>query len=162
MSRLPVVQSAGDLCLFDDNGELVLLRDATDHALASAAAEVARLDGELFAAKRALAFELRSRHGVGTCHAGGFSFVVSERASYPAGGVGSILLELVREGVITDADAARCMPSKPTPNGTQIKSLIGRLITDQPAAAQRLADACTKSPPSVKDVRLEAVDELAA
>jgi hypothetical protein len=158
---LPVIRDGLDeLAVIDpDTGELAPLRDASDRALAHAAQKLAEHDSEVYAMKRALAHELRARHGVGKAEAGGFAWVVAESTSWPAGAVKSVLEELVREGVITEADAKRCFPPKPTPNAVQLKALIGRLTVGNPVAAKRLAGAATVSPPSVREVHVVAVDE---
>lgn len=156
---LPVLAAAGNHQVADpDTGELLDLRDASDHALAAAAQRVAELDRELFEAKRALAAELRDRHGVGATHAGGFAFTISESQSWPQGATQQALDELVRAGWISEADRERAMPSKPKPDTRALKALAGRLVVSNPDAAKVLADACTVSPPSVRDVRAEAVE----
>lgn len=160
---LPVLSGrGGDLQVPDpDTGEVLAIRDASDHALATAAREIADLDRQLFDAKRALASELRDRHGVGVVHAGGHAFTVAEAQSWPATATKLALACLVAEGEITQADVDRAMPAKPTPDKRAIKALISRLVGTSPAAAQVLADAGTVSPASVRDVRVEAVDEEA-
>ncbi len=161
---LPVLSGhGGDLEVPDpDTGEVLAIRDASDHALASAALAVADLERQLYNAKRALASELRDRHGVGVVHAGGHAFTVAEAQSWPAGATSDALARLGVDGHITPADADRAMPRKPTPDKRAIKALISRLVGTSPAAAQVLADAGTVSPASLRDVRVEAVDEEGA
>ena len=134
------------------------MRDASDHAIASVAAVLAERDRDLLHAKRALAHELRDRHGVGAVHAGGYSLTIS----WPGRATEDALCRLVADGLISGADAARCMPSKPKPSGPALKALIGRLTVTDPAAAKTLADACTVSPPSLRDLRATSVNEPAA
>jgi hypothetical protein len=158
---LPVLSGrGGDLQVPDpDTGEVLAIRDASDRALATAAREIADLVDHLFDARRALAAELRDRHGVGVAHAGGHAFEVKAEQSWPAGATRDALARLLAEGEITQADAARAMPSKPAPDKRAIKALIRRLVGTSPTAAQVLADAGTVSPASLRDVRVEAVDE---
>ncbi len=161
---LPVLSGrGGDLQVPDpDTGEVLAIRDASDHALATAALAVADLDRQLFDAKRALAAELRDRHGVGVTHAGGHAFEVKVEQSWSsAARTREALTRLIAEGEITQADADRAMPAKPTPDKRAIKALISRLVGTDPSAAQVLADAGTVSPASLRDVRVEAVDEEA-
>jgi hypothetical protein len=161
---LPVLSGhGGDLQVPDpDTGEVLAIRDASDRALATAARAVADLDRQLFEAKRALAAELRDRHGVGVVHAGGHAFEVKSEQSWAAGATRDALARLLAEGEITQADMDRAMPRKPVTDKRAIKALISRLVGTSPAAAQVLADAGTVSPASVRDVRVEAVDEEAA
>lgn len=157
---LPVVFEGGELFAADEStGELVSLRDASDHALVAAAERVALLDGELYAAKRALAAELRDRHGVGAVDAGGYRFTVAESQSWPSGATEDALRRLVASGAITHADANRAMPDKPTPDARALKTLISRLLVTDPEAAKALASACTVSPASVRRIAPSAVDE---
>lgn len=159
---LPVIfDRGGNLAIPDqDTGELVSLREASDRALLTVAEEIAELDRQTLEAKRALAAELRERHGVGTAHAAGFGFKVAESTSWPEGKVRDTLNTLVNEGRVSEADAERCWKSKP--DATQLKALAGRLTLSDPEAARMLAQACTTSPPSVRDVKREAVDAEAA
>jgi hypothetical protein len=158
---LPVLSGhGGDLQVPDpDTGEVLAIRDASDRALASAAREIADLDRQLFEAKRALAAELQVRHGVGVVHAGGHAFTIKAEQSWPATATKLALARLIEWGEITQADADRAMPSKPAPDKRAIKALISRLVGTDPSAAQVLADAGTVSPASLRDVRVEAVDE---
>ena len=158
--RLPILHvDGGETAVVNpDTGDLELLHDASDRTLAHAAAKLAAHDAEVFGFKRAIAFEMRERHGVGTAHAGGYAFKVAESQSWPAGATNEALDALVAEGRITAADADRCRSAKPRPDATQLKALVGRLTAKDPVAAKRLADACTVSPPSLSDVRAEAVD----
>ncbi len=98
------------------------------------------------------------RHGVGKAHSGGFAFKVNESVSWAQGNTREALDELLADGVITEADVRRAMPAKPKPDATQLKALIGRLTTSNPEAAKRLADAATKSSPSVGEIEPEAVE----
>lgn len=160
---LPVIQTEGDLAVVDpDTGLVTTLRDASDRALAYAADRVAHLDRDILAAKRALAAELRDRHGVGQVHAGGYGFKIAESQSWPVGATKDALERLVADGKVSEADARRAMPDKPKPDTRALKALIGRLTVSDPEAARLLADACTTSPPSVRDVVPEAVDAEAA
>lgn len=160
--NLPVLFGPGDLQVIDDHGEPVTVRDASDHALARAAERVAALDRDLYDAKRALAAELRSRYGVGSVDAGGHTFKIVESQSWPVGATRNALADLIGTGKITEADAQRAMPAHPKPDGRALKSLLGRLMVSDPAAAKILADAATVSPPSVRDIRQTAVDGTAA
>lgn len=160
MSPLPVVLDATELAVIDpDTGESLAVRDASDRALVHAAHEVAELDRQLLEAKRTLAAELRHRHGVGVTRAGGYLFTVGEQRSWPAGRTRDALRRLVDDGHIEQADADRAMPSKPKPDSRALNALAGRLATSNPDAARVLAEACTTSPPAVKDIRLDAIDE---
>ena len=141
-----------------DTGELKSLRDASDRALAVAADQIAALDAELYAAKRAVAAELRDRHGIGAVDAGGYRFTITESQSWPAGATADALAQLVASGAITRGDAGRAMPAKPTPDARALKSLAGRLTVTDPEAAKILADACTISPPSLRKITAVAVD----
>jgi hypothetical protein len=160
---LPVLHTDGDLAVVDpDTGEALPVRQSSDRALAHAAEQIAALDRDLRQARLALAAELRHRYGVGTSHAGGYEFKVVEVQSWPAGPTEQALSRLIAEGRITEADARRAMPPKPKPDATQLKALAGRLAVGDPAAAKILAGACTTSPPSLRDVRREAIDAEAA
>lgn len=154
---LPVLLGGGDLAVVDpDTGEALTLRDAPDRALAHAAARVAAADRELLNARRALAVELRDRHGVGATCAGGYRFTIAEAASWPAGATKDALDRLVQAGQISLADAERAMPARPRPDARALKALQGRLMVSDPDAARTLAQACTVSPPSVRDIHDEA------
>lgn len=159
---LPVVQTAGDLCVLDEHGELIALRDATDHVLLRAYSRVREAGDEVNAAKRALAHELRDRYGVGTSHAGGHRFVVKEGQSWPDRRTEEALDLLTRRGSISGADKDRAMPWRRRPDAVQLKALLGRLIIRDPEAHRILADACTVSPPRLEDVRPDAVDGSAS
>jgi hypothetical protein len=158
---LPViVDGVGELGVFDaDTGEVTSIRDASDRSLAHAAKQIAEYDYFILSCKRALAHELRSRHGVGKATAGGYGFTVAESQSWPVGATQDALRALVAAGVITQGDAHRAMPVKPKPDARQLKALIGRLTVSDPEAARVLAGACSVSPPSVRDVHVVAVDE---
>jgi len=163
MTNLPVLQGdQGYLVPEPDTAELLPVREASDRALAAAAEQLAQLDAEVLRAKRAIAAELRDRYGVGKAHAGGFSFAVTESVSWPVGATEEALRHLLERGVISHGDYDRAMPLKPSPNRSQLKALIGRLMTSDPEAAKLLADAATTSPPSVRDVVAEAVEGRAA
>ena len=164
MSGLPVLfDGLGDLTVVDpESGEALAPWQASDRALVHAVEKVAELDSELLRAKRALAHELRHRHGVGATHAGGYGFTIAESQSWPAGPVRDALAHLVGTGAITQADADRAMPSRPKPDARALKALAGRLAVSNPDAARVLADACTVSPASVRDIHPEAVDTEAA
>ncbi|MEJ7783387.1 MAG: hypothetical protein WKF96_01200 [Solirubrobacteraceae bacterium] len=157
--NLPAVLTDEGLALADpDTGALSSVADASDHALLNAAAKVADLDRDLLSMKRTIANEMRGRYGVGAAQEGGWSWKVTESVSWPAGAVATALSTLTADGAITDADARRAMPAKPTPNGPALKALITRLTTSDPVAARRLADAASTSPPSLRDVRAVAVE----
>lgn len=160
MTTLPVLHDpAGDTLVADpDSGSLVPLDVASDRALAHAAQKLAEHDRDILNLKRALAHELRQRHGVGKGAAGGYEWTVAESQSWPVGLTLEVLDDLVSAGAITQGDAERCMPSKPRPDARQLKALIGRLTVSDPQAAAHLAAACSVAPPSVKDVRQVAVD----
>lgn len=156
---LPVVVQETSLLVADpDTGEMVQLREASDRVLAAAAAEVAEHDRQVLDIKRAIAAELRERHGVGTAHAGGYRFVVAESVSWPVGATSSALSKLRERGVISQGEIDKCLPSKPKPDGVKLKALINQLTVSDPEASRLLADAATVSPPSVRDVQLESVD----
>lgn len=155
---LPVVQTAGDLHVTTEHGELVPLRDAADADLLRAVTRVRELGDEVNAAKRALAHELRDRCGVGTSHAGGHDFKVTEGQTWPERRTEEALNVLLRRKAISGADYARAMPSKPKPDARQLKALLNRLLVSDPEAARILADACTVSPPRLEDVRPNAVE----
>jgi hypothetical protein len=159
MTVLPVVHGTeGTLVADPDTGEALALHTAPDRALLDAAVRVRELEAELKRARVALAAELKDRHGVGSTDTAGYRFVISESRTWPAGAAQEALDALVDRGSITAADAARCMPAKPTPDRTQLKALAGRLAVDDPDGARTLAWACTVSPPSVRDVRATAVE----
>jgi hypothetical protein len=153
MSGLPVLADpvSGNLTIPDDTGEMVLLHDATPHAFLRAVERLAEHDAEVLATKRAFGEEAKDRYGVGSCHDGGFDFKVSESTSWPQRATDDALRTLLLRGKISQADNDRAMPA------TQLKALLGRLLSD-PEAAKILADARTTSPPSVRDVRACAVD----
>ena len=164
MSNLPIVHDdLGQLAVIDpDTGEVLPVTAASDRALISAARQVAEADALLLDAKRTLARELRDRYSVGTVHAGGYRFTITESTSWPAGPTRDALAELVGSGAISQADADRAMPSKPKPDARALKALAGRLAVSNPDAARVLAEACTVSPASVRDIHAEAVDTEAA
>jgi hypothetical protein len=159
MSGLPVLADpvSGNLMIPDDLGVMVEIHRASDNVLLRAVARLHELDAEVMAAKRALALEARERYGVGTCHEGGHDFKVSESTSWPQRPTDDALKTLLLKGKISQADYDRAMPAKPKPDATQLRALLGRLLSD-PEAAKILADARTASPPSVRDVRACAVD----
>jgi hypothetical protein len=158
VTALPAVldDSFGVAVVDRSTGEMVALSEASDHAIASAAAELAEHDRTVYELKRALAAEMRERHSVGKSEAGGYAFTVAEAQSWPVGATREALLVLLRDGHITDADMRRCLPMKPKPDATQLKALLGRL--DDPEAYRVLVSARTVSPPSLKEVRAVAVD----
>lgn len=160
MTPLPVRHiDGGQTAVVDPStGEMVALRDASDRALAHAAAVLAEYDRNTFAFRRAVAAELRHRHGVGKVTAGGYAFTVAESQSWPLGATKGVLEDLVAEGVINEAEMERCIPVKPRPDPRQLKALVGRLTVSDPDAARRLARACTLSPPSLRDVVDRSVD----
>lgn len=156
---LPVKFTAGDLAVVDpDSGELLTVRKSSDRALLHAAERLAQHDRDILHAKRAIAAELHQRHGVGKARAGGYRFTATEKTSWPVGATEQALGRLLADGHITRAEHDRCLPAKPKPDARQIKALLGRLLTSNQAAAKVLADACSKSPPSLSDVDAEAVD----
>jgi hypothetical protein len=159
MSSLPVLADpvSGNLMIPDDTGELVAIHEASDNVLLRAVARLSELDAEIMAAKRALAFEARERYGVGSCHEGGHDFKVSEATSWPQRPTDGALKTLLLKGKISQADYDRAMPSKPKPDGTQLKALLGRLLSD-PEAAKILADARTTSAPSIREIKSVAVE----
>jgi hypothetical protein len=157
---LPILRDGlDDLAVVDpDTGGLTPLRDASDRALAHAAKLLAEHDNDVYAMKRALAAELRERHGVGQCRAGGYAWEVAEATSWPVRATQAALEELVRSGAVSAGDAERCLPRKPKPSTAQVKALLGRLMVSDPDAARRLAEAATVSPASVRDVREVSTD----
>lgn len=158
MSLPVVVDALGYAVLDRSSGELVDLRTASDHAIASAAVELAEHDAHVLQIKRALAAEMRIRHGVGKTERGGYEFTVAESTSWPAARTADALDDLLRAGKIGDSDVLRCMPERPRPDPRQLKSLIGRLMVSDPDAARVLASAATTSPPSLREVRATAID----
>lgn len=161
---LPILRTEHDelAVVNPDTGALELLSEASDRALAHAADLLAQHDADVLSMKRAVAHELRDRYGVGKAEAGGYEFRVTESTSWPMGAVSDALTRLVAEGSIGEGDVRRCVPSKPKANPVQLKALLGRLLVSDPDAARVLAAAATTSPPSVRDVRVVAVDEAAA
>jgi hypothetical protein len=157
MSNLPVVHEGDSLAIVDANGELVPLTDATDRAILDAYERVAEADREVFAAKRALAAELRVRYGVGSTNAAGFAFKITESQSWPQGRTKEALSDLLGQGKIQQADVERAMPMKRVPDARALKALVGRLTVEDPVAAKLLADACSVSAPSLRDVQEDAV-----
>jgi hypothetical protein len=86
--NLPVAVHDGDLLIIDqDTGQAFPIGQASDHTLAAAVEKIAEFDRDLFTAKRAVAAELRHRHGVGKSVAGGYEFTVAESQSWPVGAV---------------------------------------------------------------------------
>jgi hypothetical protein len=160
LMSLPILRDGLDeLAVVDpDTGGLTALRDASDRALAHAARLLAEHDSDILQMKRALAAELRERHGVGQCRAGGYAWEVAEATSWPVRATQTALEELVRSGAVSAGDADRCLPRKPKPSSAQIKALLGRLMVSDPDAARRLSEAATVSPASVRDVREVAID----
>lgn len=158
MTSLPVVSTqGGDLAVIDEQGELVPLREATDHLLLRTVTKLMDAQTNLTAAKRALAFEMRDRHGVGTAHTPAGDFRVTEEQRWPDKATDEALKTLLRRGSITEADYDRAMPLKRKPDATQCNALLRRLLSD-PEAARILAGARSASPPSVRDVQMGAVD----
>lgn len=163
MSLLPVVaQQGGNLALVDENGEVVALRDAPDHALLLAVERVREIRADLQAAERALACQLRERHGVGTSHVGSHDFTIREDQRWPDRATYESLSVLKASGAISQADVDRAMPLKRKPDAQALKALLGRLMVSDPDAAKVLATACSVSPPSVRDVRVSATDATTA
>jgi hypothetical protein len=158
---LPVLRDGLDeLAVIDPaTGEVAPLRDASDHALAAAADQLAEHDRYVLDCKRAIAHELRVRHGVGKASAGGYELTITEAQSWPAGAVTAALNDLLVTGTISEGDFDRCMPSRPRPDARALKALLGRLLVSDPDAARVLASAATVSPASVRDVHRVAVDE---
>lgn len=158
---LPVLidQAAGSLEVIDpDTGESLPVSESSDRALIHAARAIADLEAELWIAKRAIAGQVRQRHGVGVTQAGGFRFTVAESTSWPMKATSDALARLVVDGRISQGDFDRCLPAKPKADARQLKALAGRLATSDPEAAKVLADACTVSPPSLRDVHADAVE----
>jgi hypothetical protein len=160
---LPVLPDpvSGNLMIPDETGELVPINNrelAADHLVMQAFERVQEMIDDAFAAKRALAAEMRARHGVGVRRTGGYAFKVSESTSWPKGATGDALRTLVLKGSISQADMDRAMPSKPTPDATQLKALLGRLLVKDAEAYKVLVDACSTSAPSLGEVRAVAVD----
>lgn len=164
MTSLPVMYDGLEqVCVIDpDSGELVSLASASDHAIAHAADVLHVHDGEVLALKRSLAAEMRSRHGVGKACVGGYELTVSESQSWPIGAVKLALVDLEASGTITRAEAEKCLPLKPKPDARQIKALLNRLVVSDPEAARILADACTLSAASLREIRRAALDEASA
>jgi hypothetical protein len=158
VSGLPAILEAGQV-VEPGTGELVALRDASDRALVVAAEQITALDAEVFARKRGLAAELRDRHGVGTVNTAGYRFTIAESQSWSKGATAQALERLLAAGAITEADANRAMPARPTPDPRALKALAGRLTVSDPDAARVLASACTISPPSLRGIEPTAVDE---
>ena len=158
---LPVLRTEHDeLAVVDPNtGALELLSEASDRALAHAADLLAEHDAFILQCKRAVAHELRDRYGVGKAEAGGYEFRVTESTSWPMGPVSDALTRLVAEGSIGEGDVRRCVPELPRPDARALKATLGRLMLSDPNAAKVLADACTVSPPSVRDIRKTSVEE---
>lgn len=155
---LPVIAADDGLVVIDpDTAELTSVHNASDRALANAAQRIAELDKSVLSTKRTIAAELRERHGVGTVQAGGYGFLVVEGTAWPAGATQAALDRLVDDGHIGEADAKRCMPSKPKPDARALKALAGRLALSDADAHRILTAACTTSPASVRDVREVAV-----
>ena len=150
---LPILATETDLLVIDQGtGEALPVRDSSDRALIEAIRKVADLDAELFQAKRAIAAEMRRRHGVGVTETAGFRFTVAESTSWPVKATSDALARLVVDGRISQGDFDRCLPAKPKADARQLKALAGRLAVSDPEAAKILADACTVSPPSLRDV----------
>jgi hypothetical protein len=100
--NLPVAVHDGDLLIIDqDTGQAFPIGQASDHTLAAAVEKIAEFDRDLFTAKRAVAAELRARHGVGKSVAGGYEFTVAESQSWPVGAVTEALSKLLEEGRIS-------------------------------------------------------------
>lgn len=156
---LPVVWSDDDQPFIPDpaSGELLPVAAHADETLLLVAEQAAQVDRRILTLKRAVAHELRDRHGVGVARSAGFRFQVAEPTNWPKGATWIALQTLVESGAIGRADAERCMPSKPTPDGRQLKALLGRLVTADAEAARVLQQACTTSPPSLRDVEREAI-----
>jgi hypothetical protein len=156
---LPVLAGDTGLLVIDpQSGEALPARDASDHAILHAAEKVGELDRQIYEAKRVLAAELRQRYGVGSSSAGGYRFTVAESQSWPLKATTDALDRLVADGRISEADAQRAMPSKPKPDTRALKALAGRLAVSDPDAAKVLAEACTVSPASIRDLHNEAVE----
>lgn len=156
-ANLPVLYQGDVLVVADEQGELIALVDAPDGVILGAYERVAEADRELKAAKTALAAELRARHGVGSSSSAGFSFKVTEAQSWPQARTKEALMSLVEKGVIRMADLERAMPLKRVPDARALKALVGRLMVKDPGAAQVLADACTISPPALREVHPDAI-----
>ena len=154
---LPVIADTA-VVVEPDTGELVAIKDASDRALIVAADQLAAIDAEIFARKRALAAELRDRHGVGTTRVGGYRFKIAESQSWPAGATHDALEQLLASGAITLGDAERAMPAKPAPDTRALNVLAARLTKSNPDAARILARACTTSPPSLREITRDATD----
>lgn len=161
MSNLPVLADpvTGNLTIPDENGEhWVAIHDASPRARMLVVERLSAIIDGALAAKRVLALSMREDFGVGVSRAGGFSFKVNESTSWPKGATGDALKTLVLRGMISQADADRAMPPNPTPNATQLKALLSRLLMTNPEAYKILAEACTTSGPSLAEVRACAVD----
>lgn len=139
-------------------GDILPVRDASDRALAHAAERIAVADRELLELKRAVAAELRDRHGVGYCSAGGYEFKVTEAQTWPVGATKTALYDLMERGFISPGDVQRCMPNAPKPDGRQLKALAARLALKDADAHNTLLGALTTSPPAVRDVHATATD----
>lgn len=157
MSNLPVVHEGDALAIVDANGELVPLTDAPDRTILDAYERVVEADREVFAAKRALAAEMRNRYGVGSTNAAGYAFKVTESQSWPQGRTKEALMVLLEQRKVSQADVERAMPLKRVPDARALKALVGRLTVEDPVSAKLLADACSVSAPSLRDVQADSV-----
>jgi len=157
--RLPTPLDGGNLGWVNpDTGEALPASESSDRTLLHGLRQIRELEERLREMKLVAGAVLRDRHGVGKAHSAGFGFKVNESVSWAQGNTREALDELLAGGVITEADVRRAMPAKPKPDATQLKALIGRLTTSNPEAAKRLADAATKSPPSVGEIEPETVE----
>lgn len=159
MTSLPVVQREGASYLLDRaTGETVALADAPDRTIIEMYEELEELRRAVAVAKSTLVSGLRDRHGIGVSDVAGYRFRVQQMRTWGKGATEDALRSLVRDGVIKQADMDRCLPRVPTPSAKQLKALQDRLVFSDPAAAARLAAACTISEPALRELRPTAVD----
>lgn len=163
MTSLPVVSTqGGGLAVIDDQGELIPIREATDHLKLRTWEKLGDIINQAYAAKRALAAEQCRLYGVGTRHIPAGDFKVEQKRSWRQRDTTDALCLLVEQGSITEADFDAALPEKRVPAKAQCDALLARLLVDDPDAYSVLRAACSVGEPALADVRMGAVDGSAA
>lgn len=160
MSALPVRYDGAEVKVFEPGtGELVLPEHATDRALLEAEKWLDDRKREESEWRAAVAGETATRHGFGTKRAAGFVFKVEESRSWAKVGTITACKQLLRDGLISDAEFEDAVPYKRVPDAVKCKALAARLLlSGEGEAYKRLTDCCSVSKPRITGLAEEVVE----
>lgn len=159
---LPVQYDAGRACLLDrDTGELVAICDAPSDLLAAAHDRLAAITGGARDAKALVDTELIARMreaGERLLDTGGHAVEAKQRRDWDTDATWAALGVLVEAGLISPREAEEAMPEQTVrkPDGRKLNALLTRVVGENPAAAQALAQA--RSERTYLDVKATAVE----